>query len=266
MKKAKTNMPTLKTPLYGNCRVEDPAGLHIFNASMKKCRWYLRKELADVINKEPFTIRLTFVPKGGGRKFDPFYLQKRENICVCCGSIQSITRHHIVPIMYRKWFDDEIKDHSSHDILPVCYSCHEKYETFADAFKAELLKEVGIDTGKPYAMVLDTALKKVCLYATALLKHREAIPADRYNNMMGVIREHYGKQEITDDDLVNASKVEYNTRRIDYVPEGKLVVDAIGDIEVFIRRWRNHFLTFTEAKYMPKYWDVNRPIDRTNGG
>lgn len=252
---------TLKTPLYGNCRVQNPEGTHIFNCGTKKSNWYLKRKLADVIQEAPLIIRLKFTPNGFGHANDNFYLQERQNICVCCGSNSQLTKHHVVPLCYRRFFPEALKNHSAHDILPLCIACHEKYETFADKFKSALLIEFNIDK-LSNAMAVNVEHKKVCLYASALLRYKDTIPDKRYNKMMDVIRKYYGRNEITSDDLNKASTIEYNTLRPDYIPEGKLVVDAITDIEAFVKRWRQHFVVSMEPNHMPQYWSVDRPIDR----
>lgn len=260
MSKEKIKNTTLKTPLYGNCKVYNPEGEHIFNCGLKKAQWYLKRSLAEVVQHNPLIIKLNFTPAGRGHADDAFYLQERKNVCVSCGTTAHLTKHHVVPLMYRRFFPDELKNHSAHDILPLCYECHEKYEVHAVRFKAELLAELNINTAGANAMLIDTERKKLCLYASAILKHREAIPEQRYEKMYAALCKYFDKDELTSADLEVASKIDYNNRRPDYIPEGKIVVDAIDNIEVFIKRWRKHFIECTAASYMPPYWDIERPI------
>lgn len=69
---------------------------------------------------------------------DAYYQQKLENRCVCCGTTEYLTRHHVIPYMYRKHLHGKFKDNNHHDVLPICYECHRKYELEADVFKLEL--------------------------------------------------------------------------------------------------------------------------------
>ena len=69
---------------------------------------------------------------------DSYYQQRLENRCVCCGTTEFLTRHHVIPYMFRKHLHGKFKDNSHHDVLPICYECHRKYELEADVFKLEL--------------------------------------------------------------------------------------------------------------------------------
>ncbi len=95
MSKEKVKNTTLKTPLYGNCKVQNIDGEHIFNCSWKKQNWYVKRDLAEIIQEDPLIIRLKFTTAGKGNFDDPYYLQERKNLCVCCGSQSNLTKHHI---------------------------------------------------------------------------------------------------------------------------------------------------------------------------
>jgi len=253
---SKEHNNTLKIPLYGNCRVQNPEGTHIFNCGEKKAKWYLKRGLAEIIQEIPLVIRLNFIPNGQGHANDAFYLQERQNICVCCGTKKLLTKHHVVPYCYRRFFPEHLKNHTAYDVLPLCYDCHEKYEVFAHQFKQKLAGEYAVT--KENSTVIDPELKKVCLYATALLRQKK-IPVDRYNMMMGVIQSYY-RREVTTKDLEEASQIRYNTNREDYKPEGKSVVENLDNIEVFVKRWRQHFVEHTKPAFLPKYWHIDRPL------
>lgn len=249
----------LKTPLYGNCRVENPEGTHIFNCGDKKARWYLSRSLAEIVKSDPLTIRLKFTPNGKGHAADDFYLQKRQNICVCCGRDDQLTKHHVVPFMYRSHFPDHLKDHNSYDILPLCYECHEKYEIYAHQFKKVLAKEHAVEKE---IKVFDPELKKVCSAASALCSVSE-IPEERYEYLIDIVRKHYaklGQFSVTLADVEKASQIKYKTNREDYKPEGQAVVENLDSIEVFVKRWRQHFVSTLKPQHMPQYWDVDRPL------
>jgi len=252
---------TLKIPLYGNCRVQNPDGTHIFNCGEKKAQWYLKRSLAEVITATPLVIRLNFVPNGKGHADDSFYLQDRQNICVCCGRLDSLTKHHVVPYCYRRFFPAGLKNHTAYDVLPLCYECHEKYETSAHKFKKQLTAEY--DVPKEKGTVVDTELKNVCLAASALLRHKENIPNERYEYLIGTVRKYYEAQgQLTVDlvDIERAATLEYNTQRENYKPEGQSIVESLNDIEAFVKRWRQHFLDTMQPQHMPKYWVVERPL------
>jgi len=249
---------TLKIPLYGNCRVQNPEGTHIFNCGEKKAKWYLKRGLAEVIQEVPLIIRLNFIPNGQGHANDDFYLQERQNICVSCGRVDQLTKHHVVPYCYRRFFPEHLKNHTAYDVLPLCYECHETYEGFAHQFKKQLTNEFAIPKEK--ARIVDTELKNVCLAASALLKHKDYIPEERYNYLIGIIAKYYDKPEVTIQDIEAAASIDYNTQREDYKPEGQAIVESLNDIETFVRRWRQHFVDVMNPRHMPKYWTVDRPL------
>ncbi|KAJ1796590.1 hypothetical protein LPJ75_007213, partial [Coemansia sp. RSA 2598] len=123
-------------PVYENCSVLDVSGKLLFRAGRKKLDWYLSRNLAREINET--TIQLTFQNKGVGRSEEPFYLQDMRNACVVCSSTENLTMHHVVPYQYRQYMAEEIKSHSSFDLLPVCTGCHDRYERHANELKRHL--------------------------------------------------------------------------------------------------------------------------------
>lgn len=255
---SKEHNNTLKIPLYGNCRVQNPDGVHIFNCGEKKAKWYLKRNLANIIQQTPLIIRLNFIPNGHGHANDEFYLQERQNICVCCGKNEQLTKHHVVPYCFRRFFPDSFKNHTAYDVLPLCYECHEGYETFAQQFKKQLALEYSIESKSN--KIVNSKLKKVCLYATALL-HGKKIPQERHDMMMNVIRVYYNRDDLSKDDLERAALIKYNTNREDYKHEGQAVVEqlkSVDEINKFIIRWREHFLKHANPQYMPKYWCLDR--------
>jgi hypothetical protein len=110
-----------------------PDGEHLSNCDYKKANWYVERGLAEKICDTPYTIRLLFEPNG--RKGTPkphielyddhFYTVERENICVSCGKDKDYSRFHVIPTLYRQHFPDELKSHRSHDIVILCFTCHE---------------------------------------------------------------------------------------------------------------------------------------------
>ena len=57
---------------------------------------------------------------------DTYYATDRENKCVCCGAKDNFSRFHVVPTLYRTHFPDALKSHRSHDVLLLCFDCHNK--------------------------------------------------------------------------------------------------------------------------------------------
>ncbi|CAH2208740.1 jg13959, partial [Pararge aegeria aegeria] len=87
---------------------------------------YVEKELADVVSKEPLKVRLRFEPAGRSvGDVGRYYQLTKENKCVVCGGQDSYIRKNVVPREYRKYFPEIMKEHSSHDVVLLCASCHQ---------------------------------------------------------------------------------------------------------------------------------------------
>jgi len=56
---------------------------------------------------------------------DAFYQADRNNSCVRCGTAKDFSRFHIVPSLYRTHFPESLKSHRSHDVVLLCFACHE---------------------------------------------------------------------------------------------------------------------------------------------
>jgi hypothetical protein len=132
----------LKKPLYGNCLIIAPDGQPLCRTNQKKLDWYLERNLADKVEGTDCpTIKLKFEPSGRKGACHPYLISKKHNRCVCCASEKKITRHHVVPYWFRKFFPTELKEHMLHDVLPLCVKCHQKYEDSALELKKELCAE-----------------------------------------------------------------------------------------------------------------------------
>ena len=226
-----------------------PDGEMLCRCSKKKIRWYLDRDLAEVVSQSPLTIRLKFEPRGNGKASYPYYLTFKQNACVVCARTDFLTKHHCVPRCFRRFFPDSYKNHCSHDVLVLCDACHIKYEVFADELKNKLLKEKGIGnhSGNPKP---DTAHIKLLKAASALIRHRKDMPVYRINELQAII-EGYDLNELYEKDNIR--------RQTDATEDtfGKQVVDSLLDISEFIQMWREHFLKTMNPKHLPEYWSVD---------
>lgn len=246
--------------LYGNCQVFSPDGHLMFRCDQKKANWYLNRDLAEIIKEEPLTIRLIFQPKGLGNSDKLFGLSEMENKCVNCGSEEYLTRHHVVPICYRKYFPLELKSHNFHDVLSLCKDCHENYERKADELKHQLAEKYSISVD---GVVMHDKIstgeilnRQIIKGARLLLRDITNIPSDRINEIKLEIKSFLGR-EFTNDDLIEISS------KKDYVCDkthGEIVISNCDDIQSFIELWREHFLQNNDCKYLPKNWDVKNKI------
>jgi hypothetical protein len=252
---------SLATKLYGNCRVLSPEGDIMFHCNMEKIDWYLSRNLADVVQQNPYTIQLKFEPNGPGHVGDPYYLTEKKNQCVVCGVEKELTRHHVMPWCYRRYMPAHVKDHSYHDILLLCVNCHEKYEDEASKLK----QEIGVEYGIPMhgrGMYYDHQIARVAKHAAALYRHGKMIPPERRKMLLKTVQDHYGHEDVTDDELKAAMKLESHIMGPDFITHGEYVVQRLTDLEAFTKRWRWHFLETMDPQFMPEHWDVDRSIYR----
>lgn len=249
----------LKKPPYGNYKVLGTKGQLMFRCDSKKVNWYLKRGLAKSLDET--TIQLLFEPNGPGHVGDVFYLSEKNNACVVCGSHEQLTRHHVVPHCYRKFFPDELKSHSSHDILVMCVDCHEKYEACALDLRYEIAEEYGM----PIAGILnvDQPALQARKAAYALKEYRDKMPADRIEHLTSMLRSYYNKENVTEEDIASAAALEavdYDN----YIYHGQYVASKIQDFEAFVKRWRNHFVTTMEPQHLPPGWNADRSIWKRN--
>lgn len=243
----------LKRSLYENCCVRDKNGDIIFYSSIKRARWYLKRNLATILNEDPLEIKLTFETNGKGNFGDEFYLQQRKNVCVVCGQNESgINRHHIVPSSFRRHLPNYIKDHSYHDVVPLCPTCHEQYEKHSNELRLKLEAEYSAPVSGAYDKDLYIDFEHGQAYARTLLgKHRNKIPPERAQELLAFIKELFGTTN-----LIHVASVEFDRPRTE--PQGKIVVDKLTDVQAFISRWRQHFLDTMKPTHMPLFWRVDR--------
>lgn len=237
--------------IYGNYKVLSPDNILMFMCDEKKANWYLNRNLADTITDN--TIRLNFKPNGLGNHNKSFGLSEMSNRCVVCGTDEYITRHHVVPYCYRKYFPIEIKSHKFHDVLPVCADCHESYERSASVFK----KEIANIYNAPINGEFNTKsyLNKYSKLATSLLnKDSSNLPNKRIISIKLELKKFFNIKKITAKKLEEISKIKYSVINKTH---GEIVVSKLDDINKFIKMWREHFIKNNDCKYLPKNWNID---------
>lgn len=243
--------------IYSNCRIFDQDGTLMCYCSLKKMKWYLKRNLAEPIDEN--SIKLTFEPTGKGHDGDDYYLERKVDQCVVCGTKENLTKHHVVPYQYRKHFPEKRKNHTHFDVLCVCGSCHDNYESRATLLNKQLAEEFGIVLTSPMDEQ-EKSFLKVLSYANALQKHSDSIPEDRIQVMLDFISSWNGS-EITLYDLDELSETfdgMTNVKKGAYAPGGKVLSAWLSennnDVHAFIVMWRQHFLDETKPKFLSKHW------------
>jgi len=237
-----------------------PDGTLLCRCHQEKADWYVSRGLAVVESTEPCVVfRLNFQPKGMGNVGEPFYLSDKHNRCVVCGTEDDLTQHHCVPRCFRRNFPEEYKFHTSHDVLPACVSCHTIYEPYAHELKKSLAEQLGLsfNTITPGRGEHSRVIK----HALALSRHGEKIPESRRNELYQTLREYFGKQEITEDDIDAACDLDgWPTPAEDKC--SKLIVESTTDLDEFVIMWRRHFVDIMNPQFLPDYWSVEHETRR----
>lgn len=251
-----------KNNLYGNHRVYAPDGTLMFFGNIKKVNWYLNRDLAEIIKQEGETmhIKLLFEPNGKGHNDgDSYYLTEKENKCVVSANkeINNLTKHHIVPYMYRKHFPLEYKSRSSHDLVLMTWKEHRKYENQADLLKSKILEEFGIQSVKEYNITELRAGK----IANTILRYGNVIPNDKLENLKQNYKDATGLYPIEDNLKITIALVSDGKKwKKNSVEYGKLVVEKLDNIEDFCIRWRQHFIDYAKPEHMPEGWSVDNDV------
>jgi hypothetical protein len=241
--------------LYGNCCVLSPEGILMFRCNEKKINWYLKRDLADIVSDNPKTIQLKFKPNGLGNHNKPYGLTEMHNRCVNCGIEEDLTKHHVIPICYRKHFSIELKSHNFHDVLPMCISCHEKYERKADILK----KELSLKYNAPLSGILEGEEQPhyKCSKLAKTLLNNKTLPDKKVKSLKNFIKRELLIKRLTNKKLKTLSEIKPSIHRVTH---GEIVMSQIIDIHSFIEMWRKHFIENNECNFLPQNWHITYGI------
>lgn len=245
--------------IFDNCIIQAPDGVNLSRCGMKKLRWYLNQGLADMVSSDPPTIRLRFEPSGRQGLHDPLLMDGKPNICVVCGTGEDLTRHHIVPYSFIRHMELEYKVDIIRDIFPLCRKCHNDYEEKSQEKRHAMAEEMGV----PIHGIRSEEVKKIRKAmgaAAAVHKHGKKMPETRKEELLAMVKDFLGKDEVTDEDLHILRKYQI-TQRDDYVNFSKHVAENVKDYNEFAREWRTHFVETMNPKYMPERWRVDRKTE-----
>ncbi|XP_057506784.1 protein RRP6-like 3 isoform X2 [Actinidia eriantha] len=210
-----------KSPVYHNCRIYANDGRLLCYCDRRKLEWYLRRDLAKLVDENPPAIMLLFEPKGRPEdEGNDFYIQSKKNICVGCGEGNHYLRYRIIPSCYRMHFPEHLKSHRSHDIVLLCVDCHEIAHAAAEKYKRQIAAEFGIplfvrkvvdsrqaqDASGTSTSLEEAGVSPLELRAAAmaLIRHGSRMPSKRREELMQIVMKYYGGREISEEDLERA--------------------------------------------------------------
>ncbi len=231
--------------IYSNHKLLAPDGRLLCRLAARKSRWYLKKGLAKVVCDNPLTLKLCFEPNYSYKNnSDSFILTEKFNRCVVCGTTAELSMHHIVPRCFRKYFPLALKEHNYHDVLPLCVSCHTKYEVLAHKKKIEICNTLKINCK---AFMPPQEINKALGYIKALKDHDSDIPEVRKQEMYSFITDHLPNGP---DDWIDCSNKAF----------GQTVVDRLTDLPGFVKLWRRHFVENMKPQFLPLGWNIEREL------
>lgn len=232
-------------PLYENYEMLSIDNRLICFCSKKRAEWYVKRRLASFVNEKVF--KLNFEPKGQG--FDHEYFKTPlENKCVCCGSHKELTKHHVVPYVFRKRFPVKFKSNNHYDVLALCVDCHEEYEVHATKLKNDMIeqaKKIGQKQDK-----LTVEQKRVLKAALALdkINGNRSVPKERIKELKAIVSS-MDKQEVF------ALKEWHNNKTENHwVCEIMVHYQTEEELFEFIKLWRKHFKLIMKPKYLLDSW------------
>lgn len=246
-----------KTLIYGNCQVFGPTGKLMFRCLEKRAKWYLDRKLATIMSDDPMSIKLTFTPKGGGEKTELLKI-KRQNKCVVCGTEElcNLTKHHLVPFVYRQHFSPERKEHNSLFVVPICRSCHNIYENkFASKLKTTLVELYSA----PFNGDFDKTKRRIIGIIRCLKEFGDKIPQDRKNLLLLKLEQKARAIGISVGNPLLENEIdEMLQQAVDGKEDednchGKIVVDKISNLDDFEKMWAKNFIDSMTPKFMPEY-------------
>lgn len=294
-KKNTMNTFICKHPIYESCKMLAPDGQQLCFCDTKKMTWYISRNLAELISQDPPVFRLFFEPNARGcvdenLNVSNFYTAPRNNCCVICGNTENYLRFHIVPLLYRSCFPENLKSHKSHDVVLLCLSCHENARKVYDKKKEEISKKYGVplnvkSDGKINYLKLQQFQKK-CKALSRVDKPlpeqaKKKLKKDIFNSARQFTEDfEYFKNFLETNELRCENEEDINDNFLKLFTEkfeigvfndvkknmhGQLVLEKVQDLKEFIMEWRKFFIDSFNPKFLPDEWSIEHEIVRTFG-
>ena len=248
--------------LYDNCKLLDPEGQLLALVDAKRAQWYVKKGLGVVEEENPMTVRLIFQPSNSTNQNDLFYLTRRANQCVVCGTEQDLTRHHVIPQSFRKHFELALKSRSSHDVLAVCRQCHDDYNIHEVQFR-KVLSERYMTSDSP---IPNSKLERKYSSAARALLGNHSLPRKREDELLELLIDFLGRwPEEEDLRLLATAYTPYQREGCKTSSEYIVKKLTIDELEALAREWRSHFVETMKPKYLPLDWSIDRKFNSQRG-
>lgn len=232
---------------FGDCDVFSPSGLLLFRCKYKRVKYYINNNTAVILNENPLKIKFLVIPN----KYEKITNHNLiSNKCICCGSEEYVTKHHVVPYCYSRYF----KDRYIYDILPLCAKCHMTYEKKANELKLKISKQYNECIGGSQ-LIDNRELITIVKYSITLLDNRnDNIPKERIDLMKNEIKKYFKIKRLSKKKLEKISKINI---KISHKSHGEFIISQIKDKDEFYQMWRKHFIENMNCKYLPKNYNIS---------
>ena len=273
--KDKSAFQTLKTPKYQGCKLLSKDGVHLCNINEKKVRWYLKKNLAVLVEEKnkygDKTIQLKFEAKGRGHAGDEFYLSQMNNRCVGCGSTSNgLISHSVVPRAFRKHFPEKYKSHSNHDIVLLCRVCKKRMSDASCRKKDEILADLQDEHESKFREYKESTdertISQTLKACNALLKHQ--LPEEVKRRYERLVCQYLDIESSLSESDIQAlrQKLQTHVKERDRMkPDvasiyAKTLLRDPSSIQNFVFMWRNFFVDTLKPRFLVRGWSVDRPL------
>ena len=296
-KKDKSNKKQGKTKaFFDNCKILKPNGDILSCCSAKGMKWYLRKNLAQVVDEK--TIKLNFEPNVKGVNFNQYHQSVKQSQCFVCGIKENLCKFAVVPECYRQYIDDKYNDKANriHDCIPLCIQCNKRAMYHQNVIRDKLIKQYSIPHYKLQRNTTEyNRSLKAKKAAWALTGKKNKIPIKRKISLLSEICDFYdleyniiyskesngdesnkkdiGYQELIDiknEDNISSTEImngcieKLNMMRNDNLDRKQWQLHSQKMVEIFrekqtefIELWRKAFVDDMKPKYLPQIWTVS---------
>lgn len=238
---------------YQNWKFIHPDGFLMFYSDERKANWYLSRSLAELVDEK--TVKFKFRPKIATRI--KYNLSKLETICVVCGSNKNLSRHHVVPYVFKKHMPEEIKSHSHHDVLLLCRKHHDDYELISNNFKKQLFEKFSLNKLQEKDKIKIKVVKQI----QSIKKIEALVFYKNKEKAISIIKEKIASQLNMSADEIDIDSIYYNfNQAIKDRDFHKLLIEKTENLHSFIKMWRMHFVETMNPQYLPKNWDINYQV------
>jgi exonuclease 3'-5' domain-containing protein 2 len=249
----KRKLDHLTRPHYSNIILVDPTNSLLTTISKRKAQWYVSRNLGVFIEPpEGYTnaVKLLFTPsiKNPGSLKKQANLNVCDNKCVICGSTITLTLHHVIPHVIRRYFPPLDKEFSRQWCVLLCEHHHGIIETdlWQTVYKANNFPD-GVSSSYEDMNKSLIKLKE----SGDILK----IPKDRLEFLLKKSL-YVSVDEIPPMDL-DEIKVFRKNRSIEHkklIEKWSLTfIKQHGGIEGTKQYFKEHFLTYN-PKFLPEGW------------